>query len=429
MSHVRARMTTRNLLRAGTAVPLAMMCMMGSIACHKTEPPPSPTAIRVERVAEAHGAAMLQYVATLQPITQIDLAFRVGGYVAEIGREGKTVATGAAARGKGRERADTRRMLQSGDHVEKNTVLASLRQSDYALRLAELSGLHRETEASLSKARQDLERAAQLFETNSISRAEYDSAKSRMNAVAGSLTAASARAGQAGLALYDSKLRAPFAGTILERRVEAGALINAGTPAFSLADTSRMRAIFSVPEAVSAIVHIGATVTFQTESLLAREASATVSKISAQADPRTRAFEVEATFDNEAERFKTGMVATVRLAPGLAPEASVSVPLSAVVAHVRADGTSGFGVFVVRTGTLEPVVDARPVELGVLIGNRVIARTGLSAGDTVVTRGATLVHAGERVAVIPETSGPALQTQLRTALAKPSDAAQKAVPQ
>jgi multidrug efflux pump subunit AcrA (membrane-fusion protein) len=76
----------------------------------------------------------------------------------------------------------------------------------------------------------------------------------------------------------------------------------------------------------------------------------------------------------------------------------MAVPLGAVV---RAAGTSGYAVFVIEDKGDAPVARLRGVGLGPMLGNEVTVTAGLSAGERVITNGATIVTDGERVSLIP----------------------------
>jgi multidrug efflux pump subunit AcrA (membrane-fusion protein) len=99
---------------------------------------------------------------------------------------------------------------------------------------------------------------------------------------------------------------------------------------------------------------------------------------------------------------KDGMVAAVRL-EGLevaAPQAqAASVPLLSVVRPP--DDPKGYMVFVAVDKDGKTLAQARRVELGDVAGRNVSVRRGLSPGERVVTSGATLIHDGAAVTIVP----------------------------
>jgi multidrug efflux system membrane fusion protein len=321
----------------------------------------------------------------VQAQTQVELAFKVGGYV-------RAVAEATDAGGK-------RRLLQAGDRVRRGAVLASVRESDYQSHLAELRGMRDDTRAAVAKARLDLGRAETLREQKVIPQAELDTSRARLDSLLGAATAADARVNQAGILLGDTQIRAPLDGIVLARSVEVGALVGPGSPGFVLADTSSVKVVFGVPDQAQQSLAIGARVSVTTEAVPGRVFAGSITRLAAQADPRTRVFDAEATVENADQALKVGMVAAARLeAPGAARSAVALLPLSAVV---RPAGREGFAVFVASAEGASSVTRLRPVQLGDLVASRVAITGGVTPGDRVVIQGASLVADGQHVVVVP----------------------------
>ncbi len=364
--------------------------------CHRSkEAPRPPVAVRAETVTTTAQAKTARYSGTVVANTQVDLAFKVPGYVHALAlvKDGKAVAE----KRKGRP-------LQAGDHVTRDMVLATLRKADFKQRYSELASMSAEASAGYRKSKLDYDRARKLFSDGVISQAELDAAKSRFEGVSGSAGAAAARAGQAELALSDSQLKSPLDGIVLDRRIEVGALVAPGMPAFVLADTSKVKVVFGVPDIVQRTTEPGQEVTITADALPDRSFPALITKVAAQADPKSRIFDIEATLDNTDGAFKVGMIATIQL--GRAQDTpSMLVPLSAIVRMPGAQ--QGFAVFVLAPFRAETVARPRAIELGNLVGNRVSVTRGLSPGEAVVVQGATLLNDGDFVNVVPgQASGP-----------------------
>jgi RND family efflux transporter MFP subunit len=368
--------------------PLALVTLLLVAGCHRAPPAAKrPVAVRVETLAATTPETLTPYAGTVLAQTQVELSFKVGGYVKAVGK---------ASGGKGGGR-----LLQPGDAVSKGEVLAALREDDFRNKLSELAGMRGDAASNFARAKLDYERAEGLFRQGAISKAEFDAAKARFGSASGAAAAAGARVSEASLALSDARLKAPFDGIVLSRGVEAGALVAPGAPAFVVADTRTMRVTFGVPDVVRQGLALERPVAITTDAVPRRVFAGTVTKVAAQADPRTRAFEVEATLDNADGALKVGMVAQVVLggAGGDGAGTSLLVPLSAVVRPPGA--ASGFAVFVATPGDGGEVATMRRVALGELSTNRAAVTDGLSAGDRVIAQGATLVRDGQHVSVIP----------------------------
>lgn len=213
----------------------------------------------VSLVREAEAA---KYSAILTPNAQVDLAFRVSGYVVELYQ-----TKGAGGR---------RRPLEPGAPVVAGTVLARIRPADYQVVVDKARGAKGEAQAgvptaeaqlvqaqaSLAQAQLDFSRVSALWEQESITKPVYDASKAKLDvakaavdaAEAGILAAnkrretADAQMREAQIPLGDTELRAPFDAVVLERRAELGTLAAAGSPAFTLADLATLKSRFNVPD-------------------------------------------------------------------------------------------------------------------------------------------------------------------------------------
>jgi multidrug efflux system membrane fusion protein len=347
---------------------------LGAVACGGDAPPPVPplpvTAVQAAGSPDGPGAGATRYSGAIKADASVDVAFRVSGVVDDISR----------VRG-----ADGRiRVLQDGDLVRKGQILSRLRQNEYRDQVSD-------AEAGLWQAQADYERAAQLYENRSVSKAEYDAAYARY-------TAGVAKRSQAAISLGDATLRSPIDGVILRRAVEVGSLAGPSAPAFTVADTRVVKVVFGVPDVVVAGLRPGGKLAIQAEAMPGAQLTGRITRISPSADPSSRVFEVEAALPNPDARLKVGMLATLSLGEG-APDASPYVPLAAVVRP--AGDSTGYAVFVVRDSAGAERARLTRVQLGDVSGNLIAVRQGLATGDRVIVRGSTIVANGQAVQVMP----------------------------
>jgi multidrug efflux system membrane fusion protein len=324
----------------------------------------------VQADGSSGGPGATRYSGAIKADASVDVAFRVSGIVDDISR----------VRG-----ADGRvRVLQDGDLVRKGQILARLRQNEYRDQVSD-------AEAGLRQAQADYERAAQLYENRSVSKAEYDAAYARY-------TAGVAKRSQAAISLGDATLRSPIDGVILKRTVEVGSLAGPSAPAFTVADTRVVKVVFGVPDVVVSGLRPGGKLAIQAEAMPGADLSGKITRISPSADPSSRVFEVEAALPNPEGRLKVGMLATLSLGEG-APESHPYVPLAAVVRP--AGDSNGYAVFLVRDSAGAERARLTRVQLGDVSGNLIAVRQGLAAGDRVIVRGSTIVADGQAVQVMP----------------------------
>jgi multidrug efflux system membrane fusion protein len=344
-----------------------------------------PTPVRVEPVTAQPAGAGIRYAATLEPNLKVDLAFKVPGYVGAIAE-----VTGADGR---------KRAIQDGDRVTRGMLLATVRQEDVDTKLEQARSREAEANAGLRQAQEALRRAKALYEAKSLTRPDLESAQAAYDSVQARLAGARALVREAQNAVADSSVRSPIDGLVLKRLVEVGSLVGAGTPGFTLADTSRVKAVFGVPDVAIGQVRALERLQVTLEALPGQDLGGRVTRISPVADPKTRAFDVEVTLPNPDGRLKVGMVASLGMpAPGGAQGSSIAVPLTAIVRSPTSP--DGYAVYVVVGEGAAARARVRNVTLGEMIGSRVEVTEGLRAGERIVVSGAAIATDGMAVAIV-----------------------------
>jgi RND family efflux transporter MFP subunit len=348
------------------------------------------------------------YSASILPNRQVNLAFRVNGFVEAIYQ----------VRG-----ADGRmRNVDIGDIVQHGTTLAQVRVKDYQYQVAEANGQLsqakenesaaqaqlQQAQAAAAKATQDFDRADALYKRKSLTKSDYDSAKAnydstqaqvkaaqaQIDAIAGTRNSAQAQLGTANLSLNDTSLIAPFSGSIVQRSVELGMLAGPSVSAFVLADISSVKAAFGVSDIVIAHLKKGSRMSVLAEAFPNRQFAGFVSALAPVADSSTRSFQAEVTMPNPRSLLRPGMIVSLDLGQAPSRGSFTVVPLDAVV---RDPGEgSRFAVVTIDRDVARHV----PVTLGETYGNR-IAVTGVEPGTKVISSGATFVSDGEAVKVVP----------------------------
>ena len=366
------------VLVAWLAFAVCAGCNQGQAPAH----PPIP--VRVIEAATLEEGGGLRYSANIDAFTQVSLAFKSGGYVDRIierkGADGRT------------------RVLQVGDRVWKGETLAHVRESEYSDKVNSAKAQMDQAQANYDKAKLDFERATNLYKSDSYTKAQFDVAKAAFDAGAAAVDNAKAAWQQAQTALADCSIQSPLTGWVLSRNIEVGALVGTGSPAFVLADTHLVKAVFGVPDTRVSSAKLGAPQTITTTSL-PDEFHGRITSVSPSADPKSRVFSVEVTIPNSDDRLKPGMIATLTLGGGNLVPLTTVVPLSAVVRSTRQ--ADGFAVFVVSDRGGKTIARERTVEIGDTQGNLISITKGLQPRESVVTTGGTLIKDGDEIKVIP----------------------------
>ncbi|PYV90629.1 MAG: efflux RND transporter periplasmic adaptor subunit [Acidobacteria bacterium] len=367
-----------------TAVVFAALCAISQTGCtHAESEPPALTPVRTAEVQTISTGSDTRYSANIVPNAQVDLAFKSGGYVVGIRQ----------VRG-----ADGRmRNMDTGDWVSRGTVLALVRQQDYTDRREQARAQLARAQADHEHAKLTYDRISNLYSAQSATKPEFDQAKAQYDSAVAALNNAKAFLAESQTAVDDSSLRAPFDGWVIRRTVDIGSLVGPTSPAFTIADTRSVRAVFGVPDNAMGRIKLGQPLVITTHAL-AGEFSGRVSAISPAADPKSRVYSVEVTIPNPHNQLKSGMIASLALGGEILPTNVLAVPLSAVIRDPQ--NPQAFAVLV-TDGTGDPViVRSRTVDLGDAYGNMIQVLGGIKAGERVVTAGSTLVKSGEKVRVM-----------------------------
>ncbi len=374
-------------MRARGVLLLGLVCLSDlSAACrqHAAVAAPPLTPVAVSAIGTHTVANRTPYSAGIVPYSQVDLAFKSGGYVESI----------LQVRG-----ADGRmRNIQEGDWVASGTVLARVRESDYVANVNVAKAQLAQAQAAMEQARLDFGRTDALFRTDSVTRPQYDAAKARLDSTTAGVDSAASGLTQAETALNDCALGAPLDAWVIKRSVEVGSLVGQGALGFTLAETRLVKAVFGVPDLVVGSLKLGEPQAITTAAAPG-QFNGRITAIAPAADSRTRTFSIEVTVPNAANVLRPGMVATLVLSGSHEDGPIPVLPLSAVVR--AADNPNAFGVFVVEQRGNQFFARARTVELGSAYGNVIALERGLKPGDLVITTGATQVHDGQQVRVLP----------------------------
>lgn len=185
------------------------------------------------------------------------------------------------------------------------------------------------------------------------------------------------------------EIRSPFAGTVLERLVDEGQYVSAGTPLYRIADLSRVWVQIDAYETDLPNLRVGQEVVVKVEGLAGGPLTGRTAFIDPVLDERARTVQVRVEVSNPEGRLRPGMFAeatietdaTVDVAPLVIPETS---PLFTGRRSV---------VFVEVPHESRPTYELRVVRLGPRSGPVYPVLAGLNEGERVVERGAFVLDA------------------------------------
>ena len=291
--------------------------------------------------------------------------------------------------------------------IDDTTVRAQLSSADGAVAEAEaargeVDGAISQAEAGKALAEKTFERFRTLLEGKVVTQQEFDEvemrrivavkdlerAQQKRVQVSAKIAQARGQADAARAMLAWTKVVAPFAGVIVEKRADAGSMAIPGVPLFFLEDPRHHRIEMFVSETYLPLLRKGTPVRVVLDANPGQPFSAVVTEIVPGIDPASRTFTVKA--DLPAGRARSGQSGKVRFAAGTGR--ILAVPKRAIT---RAGGSDG----VFSVGALDNVARLSPVTLGVEFGDRVEVLSGIEDGARVALSPIDKLSDGARVEI------------------------------
>ncbi len=281
----------------------------------------------------------------------------------------------------------TQILVNPGDKVAKGQPLALVQSADFsaavgayskALAVARTDRKLADIDADLLAHNGVSAKEAEQAQTDAVSAAaDRDSALEALRALGVSaesiktLDQGKAVAGLVGV------IRAPLAGTVAERLVTPGQLVQAGTtPCFTVADLSKVWVMAQIADSDLTKVTAGESASVVGDTGVF---SGTLTNIAAEVSPDTRSVLARVVVDNPGDLLKKQMYVQVHI-QSRAQSAGQLVPVSAVL---RDDENLPF-VFVAQA---DGSFARRPVTLGDRTGDRYEITAGLKDGEQIIDDG------------------------------------------
>jgi RND family efflux transporter MFP subunit len=273
--------------------------------------------------------------------------------------------------------------VNEGDTVRAGQRIAQIEQTEIDAEVEQARQAH-------EKALRDAQRGERLYADQVISLEQLQDLRTQTAVSEAALNAAQFNRSYA-------EIVAPHAGTVLRRLAEERELIAAGAPVLVLGARDQgfiVRAGVADREIVQ--LTVGDKAQIELDALPNQKFDGVVSEIASAADPSTGLFGVEvslpATDSQPDARLRSGLVARLHISPSASKEASkVYVPIGAVV---EGEGHRA-SVYVLEEGHAR----RREVQVAFIDLDRVALRSGLTAGERVITEGAPYLEDGEAVSV------------------------------
>jgi len=319
-------------------------------------------------VAPAHYAPSphsREFVGSIRPRVESDLAFRVSGKV-------------------------LKRLVEVGQSVKGGDVLALLDETDYKLQKEQADAELAAAQAALAQSGADEKRTEKLRWDGWAAQAALDRAHAAAQEAHGRKERAARAVDLARNNLEYTKLRADADGVITAASVEPGQVVAAGASAIRLARSGELEGAVALPESYVKEARTGKA-TLYLWSNPKKLYRAALRELSPSADPATRNFAARFSILDPDREIALGMTATLVIAnTDQTPE--VSVPLSAI--YNDGQGTALWRVD--SDGRLELV----RVTLQRYDSNSALVSGPIAEGDRIVVLGVQKLDGKQKVRVV-----------------------------
>ena len=273
-----------------------------------------------------------------------------------------------------------------GDAVKAGQSLAVLD----SLAIGEAQSALQQALSSQRVAQSDFKRAETLSAEEIIPQREFLRAKSELEKASSSLRAAEDRLRLLGASVKSGTgastfpLSTPLTGTVIQKTAIVGELGTPAAPLFTVADLSRVWIEANLTEDALSKVHVGAQASVKVAAYPSEQFKGRVTYVASLLDKDSRTVPARIEVDNKDGRLKPEMFASATIDTNGAKREALSVPDAAILL-LQGQPT----IFVAKGEGFE----SRAIEPGEKLSGRTVIKSGVAAGEKVVTAGAYALKA------------------------------------
>ena len=301
---------------------------------------------------------------------------------------------------------------ENGEYIEKGEVVAEIRNSVSKKGIEALNAQMKSIDAQLGAAQRELKRVQSMYESNIVSRQQYDQAQDAVTTYQASKMQLQASLEQSRMGADYARVVAPISGVISQKNSEVGDVASSAMPLCVILQMNLLKVTLNVNEADVVHLSLDQKIKLRFAAYPGEVVTATIKRIMPYVNMTTRTNVVEAEFENiclhQVEdkcvngeyKYKPGMY--VRAEVGLkTTENAVVVPPTALLLDPdllasKVPGETKRRAFIVKD---DMTVEARDVIVGEQNGNIIEILGGLKPGEKLVTRGQHSLRNGDRVTI------------------------------
>jgi len=275
-----------------------------------------------------------------------------------------------------------------GDTVKKNQIIARLENDDIQAQLNEAKANLKVQEAELKVAENDFRRQRELFDSQLASELDVDNAESKLFRVLASIELAKALIEGAEVGMENTRIRAPFDGTVLTKNADIGEIVaplaagvNSRAAVVTIADMSSLQVETDVSESNIEKISSGLDCEISLDAYPNKRYRGFVDKIVPTADRAKATVLVKVGFESYDDRVLPEMSAKVLFLTEGAQSEYVDEKLLLVVPNTAIRTQNGK---ICAYMVIDDAVQEVEVEPGKNLGTHTEIANGLKNGDRII---------------------------------------------
>jgi RND family efflux transporter MFP subunit len=274
----------------------------------------------------------------------------------------------------------TRIFVKSGDHVRTGSPLLQINPEKQRAAVASTEATRSGMEADVQYWRQQVKRLEALVQAGAISRQEFEQAQTSLRTAEAKLATVDAEVSEGRVELRYYRINAPQNGIVGDIPIRVGDRVTPSTVITTIDDNSALEAFIQVPLDRSPDLKPGLPVQLLDTDNKPLVTNA-ITFIAPRVDDATQTVLIKSLLREAPPALRAQQFARARIIWRTAP--GLTVPLTAVL---RINGQ--YFCYVAEPGDGGALVaKQRPLELGELIGNDYVVKSGLKAGERIVISG------------------------------------------
>lgn len=355
-----------------TPAGVAIAATLAVSACNKhgnqaaagpPQMPPTPVALTVAKLEPIADGS--EYVATLKSLRSTTVQPQIDGQITQI-------------------------LVKSGDRVRQGAALMQIDPLRQQAALTSQEAQRAALEAAVSFARQQAQRAQELYAAGAISKQEQEQAATALQTADANLKALQAQVQQQVVQLKYFTVAAPTAGTVGDVPVRVGNQVTSQTILTTIDENARLEVYINVPVERAAELKTGLPVQILSSDGAQTLAATAVNFISSHVDDQTQSILVKGEVPNADGALRSNQYVRARIV--WSTDARLVVPVTAVL---RINGQ--FFAFVAEDAGGTLAARQRAITAGPIVGDNYVVLGGIKPGERVVTSGAQKLADGVRI--------------------------------